>query len=99
MGLAWSISNFMLVENQTVTENVIIGLDTPRFALNLKKYDQEISDLADQFGIHIDPTAKIWQLSVGEQQRVEILKFFIGAQIFSLWTSPLLSWPPRKLMN
>ena len=81
-GIGMVHQHFMLVENQTVTENVIIGLDKPRFALNLKKYDQEISDLADQFGIHIDPTAKIWQLSVGEQQRVEILKIlYRGANI------------------
>ena len=77
--------HFMLVENQTVTENILIGLDTPRFALNLKKYDQEVSDLADQFDIHINPTAKIWQLSVGEQQRVEILKIlYRGANILIL---------------
>jgi ABC-type uncharacterized transport system ATPase subunit len=81
-GIGMVHQHFMLVENQTVTENVLIGLDTPRFALNLKKYDQEISNLADQFGIHIDPTAKIWQLSVGEQQRVEILKIlYRGANI------------------
>ena len=81
-GIGMVHQHFMLVENQTVTENVIIGLDTPRFALNLKKYDQEISNLAEQFGIHIDPTAKIWQLSVGEQQRVEILKIlYRGANI------------------
>ena len=66
-GIGMVHQHFMLVENQTVTENVLIGLDAPRFALNLKKYDQEIINLADQFGIHIDPTAKIWQLSVGEQ--------------------------------
>jgi simple sugar transport system ATP-binding protein len=81
-GIGMVHQHFMLVENQTVTENVLIGLDAPRFALNLKKYDQEISNLAEQFGIHIDPTAKIWQLSVGEQQRVEILKIlYRGANI------------------
>ena len=81
-GIGMVHQHFMLVENQTVTENILIGLDTPRFALNLKKYDQEIGDLASQFGIHIDPTAKIWQLSVGEQQRVEILKIlYRGANI------------------
>ncbi len=81
-GIGMVHQHFMLVENQTVTENILIGLDTPRFALNLKKYDQEISNLAEQFGIHIDPTAKIWQLSVGEQQRVEILKIlYRGANI------------------
>ena len=81
-GIGMVHQHFMLVENQTVTENILIGLDAPRFALNLKKYDQEIINLADQFGIHIDPTAKIWQLSVGEQQRVEILKIlYRGAKI------------------
>lgn len=81
-GIGMVHQHFMLVENQTVTENILIGLDTPRFALNLKKYDKEISDLAAQFDIHIDPTAKIWQLSVGEQQRVEILKIlYRGADI------------------
>ena len=81
-GIGMVHQHFMLVENQTVTENILIGLDTPRFALNLKNFDQEISDLAEQFGIHIDPTAKIWQLSVGEQQRVEILKIlYRGANI------------------
>ncbi len=81
-GIGMVHQHFMLVENQTVTENILIGLDAPRFALNLKKYDQEVSNLAEQFGIHIDPTAKIWQLSVGEQQRVEILKIlYRGANI------------------
>ena len=81
-GIGMVHQHFMLVENQTVTENILIGLDAPRFTLNLKKFDHEVSDLADQFGIHIDPTAKIWQLSVGEQQRVEILKIlYRGADI------------------
>jgi len=81
-GIGMVHQHFMLVENQTVTENVLIGLDNPRFRLNLKKHDQEIKTLAEQFGIGIDPTAKIWQLSVGEQQRVEILKIlYRGANI------------------
>ena len=84
-GIGMVHQHFMLVENQTVTENILIGLDNPRFALNLKRYDKQVSDLAEQFGIHIDPTAKIWQLSVGEQQRVEILKIlYRGANILSM---------------
>jgi simple sugar transport system ATP-binding protein len=74
--------HFMLVPTQTVTENILLGLDKPRFRLNLKKYDQEIVALQEQFGLHVEPTAKIWQLSVGEQQRVEILKtLYRGANI------------------
>lgn len=74
--------HFMLVPTQTVTENILLGLDTPRFFMNMKKYDKEVADLAERFGLHVDPTAKIWQLSVGEQQRVEILKtLYRGANI------------------
>ena len=81
-GIGMVHQHFMLVENQTVTENILIGLDNPRFRLNLKKYDDEVRQLAEQYGIHIDPTARIWQLSVGEQQRVEILKIlYRGADI------------------
>ena len=81
-GIGMVHQHFMLVQNQTVTENIILGLDKPRFFLNLKKYDEEVRALAESVGVNIDPTAKIWQLSVGEQQRVEILKIlYRGADI------------------
>ena len=81
-GIGMVHQHFMLVPNQTVTENILIGLDEPKFVLNSKKYDQKVRELGEQFGIQIDPTAQIWQLSVGEQQRVEILKIlYRGAQI------------------
>ena len=81
-GIGMVHQHFMLVENQTVTENILIGLDKPHFRLDLRQYDQKVRELARQFGIIIDPTAKIWQLSVGEQQRVEILKIlYRGANI------------------
>lgn len=81
-GIGMVHQHFMLVQNQTVTENIILGLDEPRFFLNLKKYDEKVRQLAESVGITIDPTAKIWQLSVGEQQRVEILKIlYRGAEI------------------
>ena len=81
-GIGMVHQHFMLVPNQTVTENILIGLDEPKFVLNIKKYDQKVRELAQQFGIQIDPTTQIWQLSVGEQQRVEVLKIlYRGAQI------------------
>ena len=74
--------HFMLVPSQTVTENILLGLDRPRFRMNLATYDQEIAELSERFHLHVDPRAKIWQLSVGEQQRVEILKMlYRGAQV------------------
>jgi len=74
--------HFMLVPSQTVTENILLGMDEPRFRMNLNQYDQKIAELGKRFGMEVDPKAKIWQLSVGEQQRVEILKMlYRGANV------------------
>jgi ABC-type uncharacterized transport system ATPase subunit len=84
-GIGMVHQHFMLVPTQTVTENILLGLNEPRFFMNLPKYDHKIQALQEQFGLKVDPTAKIWQLSVGEQQRVEILKtLYRGAQILIL---------------
>jgi ABC-type uncharacterized transport system ATPase subunit len=81
-GIGMIHQHFMLVPSQTVTENILIGMDEPRFRMNLNQYDQKIADLGKRFGMEVDPKAKIWQLSVGEQQRVEILKMlYRGANV------------------
>ncbi len=81
-GIGMVHQHFMLVPTQTVTENILLGLDEPRFNLNLKYYDQKIEELGETFGLKVDPRAKVWQLSVGEQQRVELLKMlYRGAQV------------------
>ena len=81
-GIGMVHQHFMLVPSQSVTENILLGLDEPRFVMNLQEYDQKIMEMGDRFGLHVDPKAKIWQLSVGEQQRVELLKMiYRGADI------------------
>ncbi len=81
-GLGMVHQHFMLVPSQTVTENILLGLDQPRFLLNLPEYDKRVLALQDQYGLKVDPKVKIWQLSVGEQQRVEILKMlYRGARV------------------
>ncbi len=66
--------HFTLVPSLTVTENVLLGLREPRFRLHLPHYAQRIQELAARSGLRVDPMAKVWDLSVGEQQRVEIIK-------------------------
>ncbi len=84
-GIGMVHQHFMLVPTQTVTENVLLGLSKPRFYMNMKELDAQVEALQDQFGLRVDPTALIWQLSVGEQQRVEILKtLYRGADILIL---------------
>jgi len=65
---------FMLVPTLTVAENIIIGLKEDSPILNFPQVCSKIKQLADQYGINIDPRAKIGEISVGEQQRVEIIK-------------------------
>ncbi len=81
-GIGMVHQHFMLVPSQTVTENILLGLEEPRFRLRLSDYDKKMEDLGKQFGLKVEPRAKIWQLSVGEQQRVELLKMlYRGAQV------------------
>ncbi len=81
-GIGMVHQHFMLVPSQSVTENILLGLDEPRFRMQLSKYNQIIDGIAEKYGLHVDPSAKIWQLSVGEQQRVEILKMlYRGADV------------------
>ncbi|MGC9334747.1 MAG: ABC transporter ATP-binding protein, partial [Anaerolineae bacterium] len=85
LGIGMVHQHFMLVQPQTATENIILGLDQPRFHLNLQPISKEIRDLSVRYGLQVDPEAYIWQLSVGEQQRVEILKMlYRGAEILIL---------------
>ncbi len=85
MGIGMVHQHFMLVPTQTVAENVILGLKRPRFALNLRQVEKEILDISRHYRLQVDPGAYIWQLSVGEQQRVEILKLlYRGADVLIL---------------
>jgi len=85
LGIGMVHQHFMLVPTQTVAENVILGLDRPRFLLNMRRVEAEILELSRQYRLLVDPAAFIWQLSVGEQQRVEILKLlYRGADVLIL---------------
>ena len=81
-GIGMIHQQFMLVPNQTVAENMVLGLNRPRFFLNLPQIEGQIQALGEQYGLSVNPRAKIWELSVGEQQRVEVLKMlFRGAKV------------------
>jgi len=67
--------HFMLVQSLTVTENVALGLASGRGPLtHLGAVARRIRELSDRYGLQVDPDAYIWQLAVGERQRVEIIK-------------------------
>jgi simple sugar transport system ATP-binding protein len=67
--------HFMLVDTLTVAENVALGLpSSKRFVTDLDVVSARIKELGEEYGLEIDPGAVIWQLSVGQRQRVEIIK-------------------------
>jgi ABC-type uncharacterized transport system ATPase subunit len=96
-GIGMVHQHFMLVPSQSVTENILLGLDEPRFVMRLPHFEKKVAELADGFGLHVDPRAKIWQLSVGEQQRVEILKtLYRGADIL-IMDEPTAVLAPQEI--
>jgi ABC-type uncharacterized transport system ATPase subunit len=84
-GIGMVHQHFMLVPSNTVAENMVLGLNRPRFLLNLSNIEDEVTALGEQYNMSVNPRAKIWELSVGEQQRVEVLKMlFRGAKVLIL---------------
>jgi general nucleoside transport system ATP-binding protein len=73
-GIGMVYQHFKLVANLTVAENVVLGHpDTPG-RVSARRIERLTAELADRYRLAVDPGARVWQLSVGEQQRVEILK-------------------------
>ncbi|MBL8148331.1 MAG: ABC transporter ATP-binding protein [Blastocatellia bacterium] len=86
LGLGMVHQHFMLAEPLSVTENIILGCEPlSNGVINYKQAKKRIEELSRQYGLKIDPEAKIETLSVGQQQRVEILKtLYRGAEILIL---------------
>lgn len=96
-GIGMIHQHFMLVPSQTVTENVLLGLNDPPFIINLKDYDEKIRQLGERLGLIVDSRAKIWQLTVGEQQRVEILKMLYRGTNVLIMDEPTAVLAPSEI--
>jgi general nucleoside transport system ATP-binding protein len=85
-GVGMIHQHFMLVSTLTVTENVALGLKSTREPrLDLDRVAKRVEELSRIYGLKIDPSAYLWQLAVGEQQRVEIIKaLYRGASLIVL---------------
>ena len=80
-GIAMIHQHFTLVQTQTVLENVMIGMEGS-FFLDKKKAAEKLLKIEQEFGLNLDPKAIVWTLSIGEQQKLEILKaLYRGAKI------------------
>lgn len=93
--------HFMLVDNFTVTQNIILGTEVTKGAgvLDMKKAREKVLEIVERYGLTVDPDAKIEDISVGMQQRVEILKaLYRGADILIL-DEPTAVLTPQEIQE
>jgi simple sugar transport system ATP-binding protein len=84
-GVGMVHQHFRLVDRFTVAENLTLGWHTPRWLVRGRTLSHEVARLSEAYGMRVDAQRPVWQLSVGEQQRVEILKnLYRGARILVL---------------
>ena len=100
LGIGMVHQHFMLVEAFTVAENIILGSEvTNKGILDLKKANADILELSECYGLAVDPTAKVEDISVGAQQRVEILKtLYRGADIL-IFDEPTAVLTPAEILE
>ena len=86
LGIQMVHQHFMLVNHLSVTENVVMGNEPRRLGIFLKKYaEKQVRELSELYGLYVDPTQKVADLTVGAKQRTEILKaLYCGAKLLIL---------------
>jgi len=97
-GIGMIHQHFMLVNTLTVAENVALGEKSRRGPLtDLGRVSTRIRELADTYGLSVDPQAVVWQLSVGERQRVEIIKALYRNVSLLVLDEPTAVLTPREV--
>jgi simple sugar transport system ATP-binding protein len=97
-GIGMIHQHFMLVPTLTVTENVALGMKSSRGVLtDLNRVKARILELAKLYGLQVDPDAYVWQLSVGQQQRVEIIKALYRGAALLILDEPTAVLTPQEV--
>lgn len=97
LGIGMVHQHFMLIEPFSVAENIILGYEGKNAFIDRKKAEEDIRKLSEDYGLKIDPKAKVSDISVGGQQRVEILKaLYHGADIL-IFDEPTAVLTPQEI--
>ncbi|MCC9088710.1 ABC transporter ATP-binding protein [Bacillus pumilus] len=98
LGIGMVHQHFMLIDTFTVAENIILGQEPKKFGkIDKEQAIQQVQELSDRYGLKIDPAAKVSDISVGMQQRTEILKtLYRGADIL-IFDEPTAVLTPQEI--
>ncbi len=101
LGIGMVHQHFKLVDNFTVTQNIILGSEpvTKAKTINYKLVNEEIKKISNDYKLAVDPTAKIQDISVGAQQRVEILKMLYRDAEILIFDEPTAVLTPQEIVE
>ena len=99
LGIGMVHQHFKLVHNYTVAENIVLGVEPKnRFGmLDLSSAEKKVAELSEQYGLHVNPKAKIEDITVGMQQRVEILKVLYRNADIIIFDEPTAVLTPQEI--
>ncbi len=95
-GIGMVHQHFMLIQNHTVLENIVLGYVRAPRLFPQKKIRRKIVSFSEAFNFNIDPDKKVWQLSAGEQQRVEIIKALVNEAGLLILDEPTSVLTPQE---
>ena len=101
LGIGMVYQHFMLVETLTVAENMVLGFEPTKNGVifDLETARKQVREVSEKYGLNIDPDAKVEDLSVGIQQRIEILKIlFKGAELL-IFDEPSAVLTPQEVIE
>ena len=96
LGIGMVPQHFLLVRKHTVAENVSLGLAGTPAVFPTRAVERRLAELADRYGLRVDPRAPVWSLSISEQQRVEILKALLSGAIILILDEPTSVLTPQE---
>jgi general nucleoside transport system ATP-binding protein len=97
LGIGMVHQHFMLVDDFTVAENVVLGAEPGRGVLDVGKAEKQVEELGRRFGLPLDPRARVEELAVGQQQRVEILKVLYRQADILIFDEPTAVLVPQEV--